>query len=287
MAPVELPPLELDRALSRRPSLVFDERHHGGAKTPNPASSNRGAPSRRKLRMPVASVVYSQGAAEASARPSGGTSRAAWPSPRRRCSSGCATWRPMAVSSGPSDQTSCAETTKLGSSTAWRAKSTCQLASVCGERCFFPLGLGRWRSRPSGVSSPSSEGGTIRKHVRTDSASTLLVPCHSAKTSRQLRCISSSAPSSPPSHSPMSPSGEPRALTQAAATLGIVSRWRARDGRGGVTTSSRTRASVIVHIIERRTSWLSAAPSWPGGISLFDPLARAAINEVGRAHASA
>ena len=51
------PPFELVRALSRSPSLVLDERHHGGANTPNPASSKTGAPSRRNVRMPAASVV--------------------------------------------------------------------------------------------------------------------------------------------------------------------------------------------------------------------------------------
>ena len=43
----EVPPFEPVRALSRSPSLLLDERHHGGANTPNPASSKRGAPSRR------------------------------------------------------------------------------------------------------------------------------------------------------------------------------------------------------------------------------------------------
>ena len=53
----------------------------------------------------------------------------------------------------------------------------------------------------------SSGGGTIRKQVRTVSASALLVACHTAS-----RPASSTHSSS--SHSPMAPSGEPRARTQ-------------------------------------------------------------------------
>ena len=87
MAPVEVPPFELVRALSRSPSLLLDERHHGGASTPNPASSRRGArrggtsgcPRRRSL---------VGGRRRRGQDPSEGTRRAAWPRPRRRCSSG-------------------------------------------------------------------------------------------------------------------------------------------------------------------------------------------------------
>ena len=68
MVPVEAAIFGPVLALSRKPRRAFEERHQGGAKTPNPASSRIGAPSRRKARMPVASVVWPEGAMSAQRR---------------------------------------------------------------------------------------------------------------------------------------------------------------------------------------------------------------------------
>ena len=148
----------------------------------------------------------------------------------------------MAVSSGPSDQTSSAETTRLGSSTAWRAKWTRQPSPGSGGRSFFrvpgrvgALAVSGVAASSSGVSSFSSEGGTIRKQVRTDSAVALLVACHTA--SRPASRMHSSS-----SHSPRAPSGDPRALTQMSTTFALVRRRLAVVVAG--LTRSRARASV-------------------------------------------
>ncbi len=171
MVPVEAATFEPVLALSRSESRAFEERHQGGAKTPNPASSRTGAPSRRKARMPVASVVCPDGAISVSTGPREGTSRAARPRPRSSCSSGCATWRSSAVSSGPSAHTVAADTSRLGSSTACRANSIRHSSMRSG----LPFGRRRLlrsttSSVPPGRSSSSPAGGMIRKHVRTGSA---------------------------------------------------------------------------------------------------------------------
>ena len=176
----------------------------------------------------------------------------------------------MAVSSGPSDHTSSAGTTRLGSSTAWRANSMRQLSSAAGGRA-----------------SPFSEGGTIRKQVRTVSASALLVACHT--TSRLASCSQSRS-----SLSRNTPSGDPSARTQALTTFSPAAPPPRRPSVDGTNViGSRARASVTLHISERRTSSLRVVPFSPISpirLAPFDPgapSARTAMKEAGAAHTNA
>ena len=130
-----------------------------------------------------------------------------------------------------------------------------QLCSESAAPSFFrPPGRGVVLAVSSRRSSPSSEGGTIRKQVRTASASALLVACHPA--SRPARCRHSSS-----SHSPTAPSGEPRARTQASTTFALTPCLLAVGVAGAAR--SRASASVTAHISERRTSSLGSARTTP------------------------
>ncbi len=75
-------------AFSRRLMRALEDRHQGGASTPNPACSRIGALLPRKKSAPAESINCSVGVAAVRAEPSEGTRRAARPRPRRRCSSG-------------------------------------------------------------------------------------------------------------------------------------------------------------------------------------------------------
>ena len=216
MVPADARPSELVRALSRRPSLALEERHHGGAITPNPASSRSGAPSRRKARMPAASVVWptvhvGQGGTERGDE-AGGPAEAP-----EQLLVGVGTWRSSAVSSGPSPQTVAAETSRLGSSTACRANCDAPALLRIGSVVLFPLHARRKVCSPCRVvpSSLSSDGGTIRKQVRTASNAALLVACQARSCSASCTHSSSAQPC-------MAPSGEASALTHASSTLPLV-----------------------------------------------------------------
>src|SRR5664280_552967 len=277
MVPVEAAIFELVRALSRRARCALEERHHGGAITPNPASSRTGAPSRRNARMPVASVVWSQGAISASAGPSEGTSRAARPRPRRRCSSGCAAWRSKAVSSGPSAHTVAADTSRLGSSTACRANSIRHSSTRSGR----PIGRrplwSTTSSAPPGTSSSSTTGGMIRKHVRTGSASVVAMACQASSRPASTASSSSSASTDP--------SGEANAASHASTAPLVLGRRRRSAGwRAGA--NRRASASVKPHMRER-SAWPGASGSGSPRAGSWSPArAPAARNAAGSDHVS-
>ena len=147
------------------------------------------------------------------------------------------------------------------------------------ESSLFRL-LGRTgTSAGSTPSSPSSGGGTIRKQVRTASASALFVACHTA--SRPASCTHSSS-----SHPSREPSGEPRARSQASTTVALAPRLRGlrRRGRDQVPGKSvrhgpHQRAEDLVAGFGSRLDRTAS--------SVFDSGTRTAVNEAGRAHASA
>ncbi len=198
----------------------------------------------------MASVVWPEGAMSASAGPSEGTSRAARPSPRRSCSSGCATWRSRAVSSGPSAHT------VVGGHEQARVvdRLECELdppfvdALGPGLRTPAPALLDD-SSAPPGRSSSSSAGGTIRKQVRTGSANVSPWPARRRGFRRARRARRR--------HASTDPSGETSAASHASTGPPVLGRRR-RSAGGRSAANRRANASVKPHMRERRAS--SGAP---------------------------
>ena len=251
MAPSRSHPSSAVRALSRRAEPAPRRAPPRGCEHPEsrllPRSARRRAETSRCLQRPSRSRWERprRGHVRAWARdeqPGPGRGEGARQDARRGA--------PMAVSSGPSDQTSSAETTRLGSSTAWRANPMRQLGSEDGHVLRSSLSQSPRRGCTRRVGRlvllvvggrDDPKAGPYRFDIW------VLVACHSARL--PASCAHSSSPD------PLTtPSGEERARTQASTTFAFAP-GRPVVGATGVTRP-RARASVTAHISVRRTSSL-------------------------------
>ncbi len=201
--------------------------------------------------MPVASVVWPEGAMSASAGPSEGTSRAARPSPRRSCSSGCAT---MALQGselgtiGPDgrsghEQARVVHRLERELDPPFVDAFGPALRTTAVRFCSTSSSASPWRS------SSSPTGGTIRKQVRTGSASVVAVACQASRFPASTASSSSSASTVP--------SGETRAASHASTGALVLARrrrsvgWRSRGEPAGqcIREAPHERAECIARCL--------------------------------------